>query len=262
MLPYLNIPELKIFGPFAIRPFGVLVATSIVLGYWLSVRRARRIGMDDKIMADAIFWAVVSGFIGAHLFWTVFYNPGLIVERPIILLLVWKGISSYGGFFGGALGAYLCLRGKKVPVLGYIESLLFGLVPAWVVARMGCTVVFDHPGRKTGFILGMADRAGVVRHNLGFYEMIWTLFICLFLYGFRKQRLFEGFHIALVIFLYAPMRIFFDGLRVDDRTWWGLTPGQYFSIVLLVIGTGLVVRGVKGKEINSNITAHRSGNGS
>ena len=245
MLPYLSIPELKIYGPLAVRPFGVLLALSMVVGYWLSIKRARGTGLDGQVMFDCFLWVVLPGFISAHLFWAAFYNPHLVAKEPMTLLMVWDGISSFGGFFGGVLGAFVYFRRREVPVLPYLEALLFGFVPAWAIARLGCTIVFDHPGLPTGFILGMADKTGVVRHNLGLYEMLWTVVIIAVLYGLRNHRPFEGFHIALVLFLYAPVRIFFDSLRIDDRTWWGFTPGQYFSIVILVMGMMLVVRGLK-----------------
>jgi phosphatidylglycerol:prolipoprotein diacylglycerol transferase len=248
MLPNLYIPELKIIGPVTLKPFGVLVATSILIGYWLAVRRARQTGLDMQIFADCLFWALAGGFLGAHIFWAVFYNPQLVKDNPFILLKVWEGISSFGGFFGGSLGVYVFFKKKKVDVVRYFEAIAFGFVPAWAIARLGCTIVFDHPGQVTGFVLGMADTAGVVRHNLGFYEMIWTVVIVASLYGLKNYRPFEGFHIVFVFFMYAPIRIFLDSLRVDDRTWGGFTPGQYFSALLIILGVWLTVKGLGKKR--------------
>jgi phosphatidylglycerol:prolipoprotein diacylglycerol transferase len=245
MLPNLYIPELKIIGPVTVKPFGVLVALSILIGYWLAIQRAKRTGLDMQIFADCLFWALAGGFLGAHLFWAFFYNPQMIKDNPLVLLKIWEGISSFGGFFGGSLGVYFFFRRKNVDVIRYFEAIAFGFVPAWAIARLGCTIVFDHPGRPTDFILGMADGTGIVRHNLGFYEMLWTVVIVSVLYGLRNYRPFEGFQIVLVFFMYAPVRIFLDSLRVDDRTWGGFTPGQYFSVLLLALGVWLMVRGMR-----------------
>ena len=248
MLPNLSIPSLTIYGPLKIHPFGVLVALALITGYQLSLRRARKVGLDLEIFANAGIWAIAVGFIVSHLFWAFFYNYHLVAEDPLVLVMIWRGISSYGGFFGGAFGGWFYLRRKGIPSMPYLEAMLFGLVPAWVIARMGCTVAFDHPGRTTSFFLGMADRAGIVRHNLGFYEALWTLVIAMVLYALRNHRPFRGFHIALVFLLYAPVRFYFDSLRIDDQTYFGFTPGQYFSVILLGIGTYLVIRGLKGKS--------------
>ncbi len=248
MLPNLSIPSIKIFGPLKIHPFGALVALAILIGYQLGLRRGKKTGLDLQILADAGLWAIGIGFVISHLFWAIFYNYHLVKENPLLIVMVWKGISSYGGFFGGTFGGWLYLKRKSIPPLPYLEAMLFGFVPAWVVARMGCTTAFDHPGRTTDFFLGMADGSGVVRHNLGLYEAMWTLVIVVILYALREYRPFRVFHGALVFLLYAPVRFFFDTLRIDDITYLGFTPGQYFSVLLAGIGVYLFIRGMKEKS--------------
>lgn len=245
MLPNLTIPSLKIIGPLQIHPFGVFVGIAVVLGYWLGMGRARKTGLDLKTAADASLWAVVIGFVISHLFWGIFYNYHLVRENPLLLVMVWNGISSYGGFFGGAFGGWLYLKKKGIRPLPYLEAMLFGFAPAWVIARVGCTTAFDHPGRKTDFFLGMVDGSGVVRHNLGLYEALWTLVIVIILYLVKNYRPFRAFHIALVFLLYAPVRFFFDSLRIDDRLYWGWTPGHYFSFIVTGVGIYLLVKGLK-----------------
>jgi len=249
LLPNLSIPSIKIIGPLKIHPFGTIVAVALILGYNLSLRRARKTGLNMETMGTVAIWTALVGFAVSHLFWAVFYNYPLVKENPLILLMIWRGISSYGGFFGGALGAWLCLRRMDVDPLPYLESLLFGLVPAWAVARLGCTIAFDHPGRVTGFFLGMADVEGVVRHNLGFYEMLWTIVLVILLYGLRNYRPFPGFSFAMIFLLYSTMRFYLDSLRVEDRLYWGFTPGQYFSAILFGIGVYLLVKGIRGKRV-------------
>ena len=248
MLPNLNIPSITIVGPVKIHPFGAIVALSLIIGYHLALQRAKKTGLDVEVMGTTAIWAALVGFAVSHVFWAVFYNHHLVKENPLILLMIWRGISSYGGFFGGALGAWLYLRNRDVENYPYLEGILYGLVPAWAVARFGCTIAFDHPGRVTDFFLGMADMKGVVRHNLGFYEMLWTVVIVLILYGLKNYNPFRGFPIALVFLLYSSARFFLDTLRIEDRLYWGFTPGQYFSVIVFGIGLWIVWKGMRGKD--------------
>jgi phosphatidylglycerol:prolipoprotein diacylglycerol transferase len=245
MLPNLSLPSIKIVGPLKIHPFGTIVAVALIIGYHLALRRAQRTGLDAETMGTTAIWAALMGFAVSHLFWAVFYNYHLVRENPLILLMIWKGISSYGGFFGGALGAWICLKRRKADPRPYLEALLFGLVPAWAVARLGCTIAFDHPGRVTDFVLGMADMEGVVRHNLGFYEMLWTIILVILLYGLKNYRPFPGSPFTLVFLLYSTMRFYLDSLRVEDRLYWGFTPGQYFSVIVFSVGIYLLVKGMQ-----------------
>ena len=53
MLPNLNIPSYTIYGPLKVHPFGFLVAVALITGSQLGILRARKVGLDLKIFADA-----------------------------------------------------------------------------------------------------------------------------------------------------------------------------------------------------------------
>ena len=243
MIPSLYIPPLKIVGPIVIQPFGVLAGIAMVLGYFLAMRRIRATGLDTGILRNGIWWILVPGIVAAHWVSQIIYFPAQTLKHPILLLEFWGGLSSFGGFLGGVAGAVVYFRWKRVPLLRYVDALLFGLLPAWIVGRLGCTVIFDHPGRVTDFVLGMADPAGVVRHNLGFYEMLVTVLLTAILYATGKIRPFNAFHTAVMLMLYCPVRFLLDSLRVDDKIYGGLTPGQYASLAMLALGIGLIAHG-------------------
>jgi phosphatidylglycerol:prolipoprotein diacylglycerol transferase len=242
LLPHLTNPSLAIYGPIKISLVHVLVTAAVVLGCELGFRRARRTGLDAEVMVKASLWAVGTGFVVSHMVAGILYFPKTTADDPLTLLMVWRGLSSFGGFFGGVMGAIIYLGVRKVPAIPYLEAGFFGFVPVWILGRLGCTIAFDHPGLPTTFFLGMADGAGVVRHNLGLYEMLYTILITAVLYGLRHYRPFDGFHLVLIIFLYSPVRFFLDTLRVADRRYWGYTPGQYFSVLLLALGVWLLLR--------------------
>jgi phosphatidylglycerol:prolipoprotein diacylglycerol transferase len=244
MLPNLNIPPLKLFGFLELNVFGFLVAVGALFGFYLGKRRAANVGLDPNICSAGGTWGIFSGFVFAHWVSAIFYFPERIVYDPLYLLKFWDGISSFGGLVGGILAAYLYLRRMNVSVVDYIEAILFGFVPAWAIGRLACTIAFDHPGLPTTFILGMMDEQGVVRHNLGLYEMLAALFLTGLLYLLKNVRPFRGFHCALVMLFYAPVRFLWDGLRIADKTYLGFTPGQYFAIIMGVAAMGWMVVGL------------------
>ena len=235
MIPNLSLPDIKLYGPIGIHPFGVLAATAIAVGFFLGKRRAGRVGLDVEICSGAMIWAVIVGLAFAHWTSALFYFPKEVLSDPLYLLKFWDGFSSFGGFAGGFLGAFIYLRRKHQPWLKYADAILFGLAPAWIIGRLGYTIVFDHPGRPSNFFLAMMDGQGVARHNLGFYEMLLAVVLTAVIYALKDRRVFPGFYSALVMIIYTPARFFLDSLRVSDQTYWGLTPGQYFSVVLLIV---------------------------
>jgi phosphatidylglycerol:prolipoprotein diacylglycerol transferase len=102
MVPYIHIPDLGF-----IHPFGLLVATGVIIGTWLATRRARKIGFDVDRLNSFITWMLLCGFAGGHMLDEIFYHPKELVKDPIKLIRLWDGLSSFGGFAGALIGILL-----------------------------------------------------------------------------------------------------------------------------------------------------------
>ena len=249
MLPDIKTVELFRMGSLHISPFGVLAATGILAGRALALHRAKQAGIPREDMDDALLYTLLSAFFFAHIAEAVFYHPDQIVRQgPVYLLKFWQGLSSFGGFFGGLFGFMFFVYQRKIrsPLL-YAECILQGLVLGWVFGRFGCTIIFDHPGILSDFFLAFQQPGGS-RHNLGFYEFLFTLLV-LFPATLVLHRLGArpGSYSAAVLILYTPIRLFLDFLRLDaaqngDVRYGGLTPGQYGSIILFVLGVAIAYR--------------------
>lgn len=274
MIPYFAQPSL-LLGPVRIHAFGALVAVAVILGSELAIRRCRRTGLDAGACADLALYAVVAGFLGAHLFSVLAYYPGEALRHPVLLLKVWENISSFGGFAGGLLGIALWfrLRGTKIDRaarLRHLDAVAYALPFAWTVGRLACSVAHDHPGTVTAFPLGIslateearlfiasayrdAGRlaelpardalAALAFHDLGWYEFLYTAFAIVpaFLVLGGKPRG-AGFYPVAFVLLYAPVRFFLDFLRLADARYAGLTPGQ-FAAAGFFLAAALLVRG-------------------
>ncbi|MCA9565736.1 MAG: prolipoprotein diacylglyceryl transferase, partial [Myxococcales bacterium] len=111
MIPAFHIPTITLFGPFKLQPFGLLVATGILVGAKFAQRRAERENVDLDVMNAVIAWAVIPGFIMAHWVSILFYFPERIAEEGwVVMLMFWSGISSYGGFIGALMGVTIYFK--------------------------------------------------------------------------------------------------------------------------------------------------------
>ncbi len=245
-LPYFSVPHLNLVGGLKIEPFGVLVALGVVLGSRILDKYAawHRASEDDT--RALTWWLIITGFIGAHLFDVLAYQWDKMIEDPLLLLKVWSGISSYGGFIGGSLGYLVFVWWKRLSFGLWADIGIIGLLPAFSIGRIGCTIVHDHPGSATASSLGFdyplsfTQNLGFTTpmrlHNLALYELAYLVFvnaIVLWL-AFRKtKRMPAGFLAVLVGILYAPVRFFLDYLRLDstDPRYLSLTFAQWSSVV-------------------------------
>lgn len=260
LFPYVTLPELPLlpqgvlggFPPFdiSLKPFGMLVATGVYLGSYLTLRRARRIGLDERVMMSFIVWTVGVGFVGGHVLDELFYYPERLLRDPWSLLRLWDGLSSFGGFCGALIGALIWRRRHGVPVLPYADNVMSMLPVGWVFGRAGCSIAHDHPGLPSEAWLAVRYPAGG-RFDLGLLELLITIPLALtFLWLARKPRPW-GFFSALACIYYAPLRFGLDFLRerepvadalhgaIDPR-YFHLTPAQWECFALLALGIWLL----------------------
>ncbi len=248
MIPYFPQPELDL-GLLTIHAFGVLVAFAVMLGSALVRKRAALAGVAPKHVEGLLMWILVAGFIGAHLFDRFVYFPERTLRDPASIIRIWDGMSSFGGFIGALVGIYLYVRREGLAAKRWelMDAITYALPFGWILGRTGCFVAFDHPGAPTSIFLGMADAKGIVRHNLGLDEAIYTVFIAALFFVLGKKPRRAGFFTGLLAIVYAPIRFSFDFLRIVDVRYARLTPGQWGSLAL--VGLGIFILRTRAREI-------------
>ena len=272
MPPLLYIPwfELRpweipvpVLGSIKLQPFGLLVAIGILFGSRIAEWRGEKRGVPRHLVADFLVYVVVIGLLVCMLLNVALYEPekfaqmgqaiaswfgsGEKVEFP------YPGLSSFGGFLGGAVTAIWYRQKKRVSLLVLGDIFCFAFPFAWIFGRSGCFVVHDHPGMVTDFFLAVDNYhgKGVPRHDLGLYEVIWSaVMIPTVLWLDRKPRPW-GFFMAFVPIAYAPIRFALDFLREDaehggDVRYLDLTPGHYYAVLMLLAGVAVAVRVARG----------------
>jgi len=247
MIPYFQVDPISI-GSVTIQPFGMFAALSVIFGLWYAYRVAQREFGGGETLLDMAPWFLLIGLFSAHVVSLVFYFPDRIGDSSFWTVVnITSGLSSFGGLFGGALGAYIFIHRRGLNLLQWLDVLARGFALAYVFGRTGCSIAHDHPGSPTNFFLAMnyPPRDGLpagLRHDLGFYELIFwvVLFVAFHLLARHKRP--TGFYLALTIVLYAPIRFGLDFLRVNDLSYLGLTFAQWSCIVVLPIGIWLFGR--------------------
>jgi phosphatidylglycerol:prolipoprotein diacylglycerol transferase len=259
-----------------IQSFGLIVAIGVLIGAALLRRYAEWHGISDELIRGLLGWVTVAGFIGAHEFdmiaynwdkigdttivhpaswWPGFLPDGLYPSNWPLPFKLWEGISSYGGFVGGAIGFAIFVWWKRLKPRFMADVTIVGLLPAFSIGRIGCTVVSDHigaavdPTKWYAFLAMDYPRKLNLGHLAEHYPNLtgetikaWNLGLIEFLYlipvnalilwlAFRPLRVppdvadkspeksgrpNAGMLTVLTGILYAPVRFFLDYLRPED----------------------------------------------
>ena len=247
-------------GPLPVSSFGVLLLLDFLFGWYLVRRVCLRRGLDWEGFQGDLIWIVLGGFYLSHLVSIALYFPDRLSD-PLALLDVRTGISSFGGIFGGGALAVWALRRRKRPVWAYVDVLVYGFVGRYIFGRAGCFSVHDHPGIETDFFLAV-EIDGVLRHDLGFYEMLLMagLLVLLTAIGVGSTAR-PGLITAWAASVYGPARFFLDSLRVDDPRYGSLTPGQWFCLVTVLVAAWAWVTVARAGHPRSAVGEHVSDRG-
>jgi len=249
-LPYFTIPDGHI-GPIPLHPFGVLVATGIMVGHRIATKRAEALGLSAEKFESLVFWTVATGIVLSHVLDAIFYHPQQVAENPLYLFKIWAGLSSFGGFFGAAVGFLVYLRNNP-DVDGWraADAIGYGLPVGWLFGRAGCATVHDHPGRPSTHWLAVDFPANGARHfefppgprfDLGVLELLLTPILILTVILVARRTMKRGAVIGALCTVYPFLRFPLDFLRETDTNggdvrYFGLTPGHFASVGCLLIG--------------------------
>jgi len=241
MIPYFSLTTLSL-GPITLHAWGLFVALGFLLGGFMAARFAKQRGDDPQIIWDLLVWVAIAGMIGGRLGHVLFYDPGYYAAHLMEVFEIWKGgLSIYGGFILASITGLLYLRHRKFDIYRYTDIVAFGMPFGMWIGRIGCFLIHDHPGTLTDFALGMRFPDGAVRHDLGLYESINAFFMAMFMLWLSRKARPVGTYLAVFSIWYGVTRFVLDFLRVIDVRYFGLTPGQYFSMVLFGFGVGVLV---------------------
>jgi phosphatidylglycerol:prolipoprotein diacylglycerol transferase len=232
-------------GPLTLQVWGLFAAIGIVTAVLWATREAKRKGMDAGMIETLAFWTIVAAFIGARIGHVLFYEPGYYFAHPSEILRVWKGgFSSFGGFFGAAAVAAWRIRKLGLPFWKTADIAVPATALGLGCGRIGCFLIHDHPGtlaHGAGKWFAVAYPDGP-RYDLGLLLGLFDflMFGALLLLMRKPHR--DGWTLVFFLLVYAPVRFTLDFLRAVDVRYAGLTPGQYGSIFLFILGLFMMRR--------------------
>jgi phosphatidylglycerol---prolipoprotein diacylglyceryl transferase len=271
LFPYIHVPTL--FG--IIQPFGVLVASGVLLGTWMMRKYVERNRLDEETMRFLGIRILIIGFIACHLFNVFFYEwdrlwgigahaaaaskPGWIGFDWKMLLNPFDGISSWGGILGGTFAFLWYARKLGLDRLAWADALSWGAIGGWVPGRAACAVAHDHTSWPSDFFLAIkvpevvpegtpalvAKYAGQSIHDLGLYEtLILIPILGVMVLAERIPNRKPGLLMGILAVIYSVPRFFLDFLRFEstDPRHGGLTFAQWCCIAGLIFGCYLLLR--------------------
>lgn len=238
-------------GPIAIRWYGLLITTGLLLGITLAQRLGRRRGLDPERIGDLAIWLVLGALPGARLYYVLFEWPRY-ADRPLSALAIWQGgIAIHGAILGGAIAALLFARRYKLSFWQLADVVAPALVLGQAIGRWGNFFNSEAFGSPTSlpwrvYIPPVQRPPGLdavaYYHPTFLYESLWNLGVLglvlwLFFWGLRHPGRLKTGTIFLVYFAtYSLGRFWIEGLRLDSLMLGPLRIAQVVSLTGITFG--------------------------
>lgn len=253
-------PVLYDFGPFAIRWYGLLIATAVLLGVTVARWLANKRQVDPELMSDLVLWMVIGAIPGARLYYVLF-EWDQYAGNPAQALAIWQGgIAIHGALIGGTLAALIFARLKKVSFWQLADLATPAVILGQAIGRWGNFFNSEAFGRPTElpWKLFIPEQLSVSGRNLFprpsqfadvayyhptfLYESLWNvsvfgLLLFLFFRGVQgKLNLKLGAIACTYVLCYSLGRVWIEGLRMDSLMLGPLRVAQVVSLIGIGIG--------------------------
>jgi phosphatidylglycerol:prolipoprotein diacylglycerol transferase len=216
--------------------------------------RQRKLELDQDLVLNFFFWAIIGMLLGARLFSTLFFDKtGEYLSKPWLIFWPFRGgqfiglqgMNYYGGVVGAVIAAVIYARSKKINILDWGDMLLSGVPLGYTFGRFGNFINAELYGRVTkaswgvlfptaqrfsageAWVTDWASEVGLAmnegqsmvnlpRHPTQIYEAILEGVILWLVLWFivRKRKPFDGFIVGLYIVLYGVIRFGVDYFRM------------------------------------------------
>jgi phosphatidylglycerol:prolipoprotein diacylglycerol transferase len=261
------------WGAQPIYSYGVLLGVSLIVGYPLVVRTAARLDRSrEELIGNAYLITALCGVIGSRLLY-VLENRELLQESGGAWFDITSGgVTAYGGFLGGLIGAAIYLRSKRESLAAFADACMPAAALGTVLTRIGCYLYgcdFGTPLSESapGWLKALGtfprwehddlrvygspawlhhiDRYGLLRdskasmpvHPTQLYEALAGLVLLGLALLLARRRAFAGQVALIVAMSYGTWRFLIEYLRDDPERAYAfqLSWAQLISLLLVPV---------------------------
>ena len=243
-------------GAIAIRWYGFLIASAVLIGVSLSQYLAKRRGVNPELLADLAIWLIVSAIPCARIYYVLFQWQEY-AQRPEDIIAIWKGgIAIHGAIIGGTLAAIVFARLNRVSLWQLMDLVVPSVALGQAIGRWGNFFNSEAFGRPTDvpwklFIPPSNRPLEYLNydyfHPTFLYESVWNILvfivlISLFFWSLKQGERYKVGTMALNYFMgYSLGRFWIEGLRTDSLMLGPLRMAQVISLVIIALSVlGLI----------------------
>ena len=222
-------------GPFTIYSYGVMLAISVIVCSVLLAREAVHYKIHPDTIYDLVFWIILSGIIGARMFY-VLLNIKFFIENPREIIMVQHGGLAWQGslLVGTVVGIWLIKR-ERLPFLLTLDLMAPYIALGQAIGRVGCFLNGCCYGKEVSWGIYFPVH-GARLHPTQLYMAGALLAIFFILKKFRTFSKIPGQVLVYYFILASGQRFIVEFFRADHEIlWMGLSIFQLVSLIIFFL---------------------------
>ena len=257
---------INVFGfkfQLAIYSFGLMLVIAFYTCYFLLNHDFKRLGYEEKLASDIIFWSALGGIFGAKVYYLIENLDDVLASQdPFGMIFSGAGLVFIGGLIGAVTAVSIIIRKNNLPWFIFADILAPLIILGYAIGRIGCFLVGDDYGipSKLPWALSFPDgfpptkyesfqyrypwidisnfEPGLLSvHQTQVYEFLICAMLFFYLWNKRKNIRVPGSLFFTYLICAGTERFLIEFIRTNEKYLFDIFSGaQVLSIIMVLIG--------------------------
>ena len=257
---------INVFGfkfQLAIYSFGMMLVIAFYTCYFLLNHDFKRLGYEEKLASDIIFWSALGGIFGAKVYYLIENLDDVLASQdPFGMIFSGAGLVFIGGLIGAVTAVSIIIRKNNLPWFIFADILAPLIILGYAIGRIGCFLVGDDYGipSKLPWALSFPDglppttyesfqyrypwidisnfEPGLLSvHPTQVYEFLICVMLFFYLWNKRKNIRVPGSLFFTYLICAGTERFLIEFIRTNEKYLFDIFSGaQVLSIIMVLIG--------------------------
>jgi len=233
--------------------YALCILLGVIVAYFIITKLSKKHNINSRYMDDIIFYGLLSGIIGARLYYVLFNLDYYLKDINEIVMIWHGGLAIHGGILFGALFVYLYSRKNKLNFIELTDIILPGVIIAQGIGRWGN--FFNQEAYGMMVSKGLLEKLLIPKFiiqgmyiNGNYYlptfyiESIFCIigFILIMIISKKTKKI--GIPTSFYLIWYGILRFIIEIFRTDSLMLFNIKIACLISIISIILGVILLFR--------------------
>ena len=251
-------PILLKIGNITIYWYSIMILTGFLIASYLITKETKKFNIKKELITDMLFYTIIIGILGARLYYVIF-NLDYYSKNILDIFKVWEGgLAIHGGIIAGAIFIIIYTKKKNLNTLKILDICVPGLLIGQALGRWGNFFNGEAHGpittlEKLKYLPKFIQKGMYIDGNYYMPTFLYESILCIIglitiLIIRRKLKIKNGQITGFYLIWYGIIRFIIESFRTDSLMLSILKQAQIISIIMIVMGVILIIKGNKNEK--------------